>query len=774
MFVEYTYILLWLVAVLALWTAGLPIATRLFRGFPGCGAALALPCSFVVLTVTMYWVGHLWFGRFAPLLGVIAIFIVAALANRSIDDIQPKAYVGAVIVFIVAFFVIIAVRAVTPGIVPAGGEKFLDYSLLNAILRANVLPPEDPWFADRPVRYYYGGQLWAGILIRLTGTPPQIGYNLAVATAFGTLVTTAYGLASALADARGRSARLGGLFGAFLVGFAGNLATPVRVLFGLLSQPLALRFGHDIFGAIRAEYAVAIREASSIDPFSYWWARYVIEGTLTPFPLWAFLNGDLNAYMIATPFLLLVTALCFVYYRTPESRVGSRRLLVFVAIPLVGGLLGFTSTWSVPTTIGLTWLTLHFAEADPATLLPEEIATRLSESDSHSLRAEIRRALVAASVSAITALPALAIASPFFLFHMPISRGIGFFPPRSDFVPLVLVWGVFLVLFVIFGWPRVRKQLDWWPAATIALVFVLLVVFNGGLILLQFDLAAVLLVAPVLLMGWWLLRSDAAVGYETVLIVAGAGLILSAEFVYARVYPFDPNVPRWNTVFKVSMQVWILWSVGAAAALTDIFGRVRESFDDIASEPAVRAIIRSTLTVLVIVAILSGSALFGILSFNTHFDQTRDSQPDSLTLDGTNYTETYHPAESKAIDWLDNRSGRPTIVSKPGVDTFSWVNAPSSLTGIPTVLGWSHERGYRGETAYSNRRNDVAELFTTNDTETIHMLLDRYDIRYIYVGPNERTAYDGDQDFSSVRGLTVAFRNSEVTIYRVHNTTVEP
>ncbi|MFC7165214.1 DUF2298 domain-containing protein [Halospeciosus flavus] len=498
---------------------------------------------------------------------------------------------------------------------------------------------------------------------------------------------------------------------------------------------------------------------------------------MTPFPLWAFYNGDLNAYMLATPFLLLVAALCFAYYRTPETDRRRRRLLVFVAVPLVGGVLGVTSTWSLPTTVGLLWLALTFADADPVTLLPDALRSRVefpvsdvSPGDGAlDPRAELRRVLGAAGVAGLAGLLVAAVASPFLLFHTPTNRGVGFFPPRSDLVPLVLVWGVFLAAFALFFWPRVRPRVDRRHVAGGALVFVLV---SG--VLLAFDLAAVVLVVPFLVTAWHLLRLDADVGYEAVLVVAGAGLVLAVEFAYARVWPFDPNVPRWNTVYKVSMQVWVLWGVAAAAALADVLARVRTALPDRPLDvTASTEHARPVLTVVAVAVLLLGSATFGVLAFGGHFDQTLDAEPEPLTLDGTAYVERYHPAEAAAIDWLDRRSGTPTIVTKPGTVIYTWVNAPSTMTGLPTVLGWSHEKGYRGREAYQNRRVDVEVLYTTDDPRSVRVLLDKYDVRYVYVGPNERQAYAGPQNFSAADALDVAYRNSAVTIYRVNESVVD-
>ena len=93
---------------------------------------------------------------------------------------------------------------------------------------------------------------------------------------------------------------------------------------------------------------------------------------------------------------------------------------------------------------------------------------------------------------------------------------------------------------------------------------------------------------------------------------------------------------------------------------------------------------------------------------------------------------------------------------------YSWVNAPSSLTGIPTLAGWSHEVGYRGEEPYSKRVNHINEIYT-GSSETRIELLEFYDVKYIYMGKNERDLY-GVSNFQESY-LKPVFENKNVIVY---------
>ncbi|MFB6136465.1 MAG: DUF2298 domain-containing protein, partial [Halobacteriaceae archaeon] len=393
------HLLSWTLLLAALWAMGLPLAAALFPRFPDRGAALALPVALTVVGLVAYWVGHLRYGWVAPVAGVAVLAALAAVALRRGYAVPPRLARGAVAVFALAFVAMLAVRAVDAAIVPRGGEKFLDFALLRSVLRADALPPEDPWFAGRALRYYYGGPMLAAALTRLSATPPGVAYNLALATFFATIASAAYGVAGAVAALSPRRVprRLAGAVGAFLVVAGGNLATPARLLVGhLLSPAAAVRHAEPLFAGIRMDPADAVAAYGPGQGYTAWLARYVVPGTPDVFPAWTYLNGDLRAHMLSPPFLLLVAA-CGVAYAGCPATDRRRRLLVFGAVPLAGGMATLVSTWALPTVAGLTWLALLLGDPDPAALLPGRVAALPVEG---RLRREVGRALVAAALAA--------------------------------------------------------------------------------------------------------------------------------------------------------------------------------------------------------------------------------------------------------------------------------------------------------------------------------------------------------------------------------------
>lgn len=799
---EFVQIARWLAVLAALWGVGLPVAGRLFPRFPDGGGSLALPVAMVGLLAPVYWVGQVSFGPATVAVGLL-VLLAASLAVGNAGGIGRRPTAEAVVVFLAAFGLLLAVRAAAPDVIAAGGEKLLDYGLLNGIIRSGALPPEDVWFAGEEVRYYYGGHLLTAVLTTASGVRPPVAYNLAVATFYATLVTAVYGLAGAVADARGVSRRRAGVCGAFLVGLAGNLATPGRFLLGLLPESLAARYGGFLLEALVMDYGTALDVATDPSGYWFWRARTVVPDAPTVFPMWSFLNGDLRPHMVGATFLVLAAALGFAYSRTPGGERSRRRLLVVGAAGAVGGHLALVNTWDLPTTLGLVFLAVIFGEADPRSLLPPRVDDRIDRvldrvSLPDTVDRELGRAVGAGTVTLGTATVAVAWVAPFLLFRTAENRGVGLFPPLSPVEGLVLVYGVFLAVFAVYLGPRLPSSVraitgasDRRPVEAVirpgdggrpiaASLAGLSVAVVGVAVL---NLESVLLLSAVLVAAWSLLARDGDVGYETVLFVAGLGLLLVAEVAYARVYPYDPNAPRWNTVYKVSMQVWILWGIAGGVAATDVVARgvatIRRriqfrrwmpfdggSADDVGgAEGGTRT--RDWLRILGAVAVvlsLVAAGTFPAVALDSRFEGSPDGPVTGWSLDGTGHVDSDRGDEAAAMAWLRDRDGRPTLVTHPG-DAYTWSTAPASLTGLPTVVGWQHVAGYHGRDAYDRRVRDVRAIYTGNVSAAVDAL-DAHDVDYVYVGPVECRAYAG-VSFRGIDGVEVAYRSGSVTIYSV-------
>ena len=234
---------------------------------------------------------------------------------------------------------------------------------------------------------------------------------------------------------------------------------------------------------------------------------------------------------------------------------------------------------------------------------------------------------------------------------------------------------------------------------------------------------------------------------------------------------------RMNTVFKFYVQTWALWGVAAGAALASLVVGLPNSVSTsarqaVATDGGVNGTRRVAAVVLVVVLVVSTSS-YAFLALGNHF-----ANPSNPTLDATAFVDEQHPEEAAAIDWVDDRTGQPTLLSAPGTTwhsrggtderergMYAWTSNPaSSLTGVPTVAGWHHEVGYRGDEAYLPRVRDVDAIY--EDSGDRAALLAEYDVRYVWVGPTERARY-GEVSFADTPGVDPVHRSGAITIYRV-------
>lgn len=233
--------------------------------------------------------------------------------------------------------------------------------------------------------------------------------------------------------------------------------------------------------------------------------------------------------------------------------------------------------------------------------------------------------------------------------------------------------------------------------------------------------------------------------FALLLLATGALLALSVEFVYIK----DHFGTRMNTVFKFYFQAWILWSIGGAYVLAT-FAR--------------RGGAGGTVLVAVAAVLICAGLIYPALAI----PERAGEQGDEITLDGAAYLARDRAEDYAAISWLNEHvDGAPVILETPG-GGYVYEGRVSAHTGLPTVLGWiGHEHQWRGSyDELSRRQDDVKTLYSSVNVEEVLTLLEKYDIRYVYVGPLERSQYpvEGLAKFAGM--LDTVYEAGGVVIYR--------
>ncbi len=742
-----------------------------------------------------------------------------------------------------------------------GGEKPMIFSYFNAVLKSTYFPPYDPWLAGGYLNYYYYGWVVVGLLVKLLGIVPSFAYNLILPTLMALTGTGAFGCAYNLVKAQTSkpgetpieatplevappaadtslapaetslpaervegtvapspvakrpslpNPYLAGVAAALLIVVLGNLAQ-VGVVGNALQrasdqQPKAMG---DFNLTALLQGAVRVISGKTTLPVGtgnwYWDATrivdsYIHQNEITEFPFFTFLYADLHAHMMDFPVETLAIAWAVACVIGASRR--SSRLETAAFLALGGLVLGVTraiNTWDFPTYLALGVVALvvaHFWREPRLT----------------------RDNLISLGVRLVVLLGLVwLLYQPYDQwFNPPLSKLELFKGLKVTLAPYLSIYGLFLFIVATFLVWETRRWLAETPAAVVSQAeawafpaLAILVAFAVSLGVWLYLKAQIAWIAwP--LMAWaalLLVRSRGRLSLEKrgVLFLVGTGLALTLF-----VDMFSVGGDRMNTIFKLYMQVWILFSVAAAAALAWVW----------AALPSWPSGWQKGWTI-VLALLVASAALYTVTSMSAklrdRFPQyvaqpngtpnpscqeiadvptpyangqslAVDSQPH--TLDGMAYLtwsaycdHTYFlplTYDYDAIRWMqDHVAGSPVIAEAQSFDLYRLSSRYAWYTGLPDVVGWDwHQRQERGAVPtqfITQRGQEVTDFYLNPDPAQALAFLRKYAVRYVIVGPMERAYYTAPGGLSKfdllvAQGqLLVAYRNPGVTIYAVQS-----
>lgn len=665
-------------------------------------------------------------------------------------------------------------------------EQPMDLTLLTGILTSPQFPPHDPWLAGYAINYYYLGYLLIAVLTRLTGLPASVGYTLGLATIFALTAGGVAGLVRNLVDAtacraaaddrppatpapdgpRAASALrwIAPLLGVVFVLIIGNQGAALQLLTGSVKavalppsqlwqavvNGLGARQALDLGPAFPAQHFDGDRRlvpgAVTQDfAFGWWpsrmvWDRLIradgsreITYAITEFPFFSFLLGDLHPHVLALPWTLLAiaTALNLVLCSSAPSLGGRHGWLRLGLTGIVLGGLYAINSWDLPT-----YLLLYLGAL---TLLYARLAGGLQRVFwAHWL--QNAAATVVASYLAYL---------PFHLSFVAPTPGfpLGLAPARTDVHEFVAIFGLFAVLLVALALHSSAAPRPW---------------LAGGWLMIA--VAGCLLLGA--LIGWplfgllplaiWLIalalarRDQPALAFALWLGALGALVVWGVDLVYLR----DSYGSRLNTIFKFYYQVWLLWGCLAAYAVALLLRHPRWS---------------AALWIAPTLLLLTGGLVYPLVA--------PADDPPPPTLDGLAYLQQSAPDEAAAIDWLRaNTAPDARVLQAPGIAYRADTARYATATGRPTLIGWTqHERLWRGgqpevSAQVDRREQDTITIYTTADAHLARELLQRYDVRYVVVGPQEQRLIAEHQASPAALAkfatfMTPVFRQGSVTIF---------
>ena len=718
------------------------------------------------------------------------------------------------LLFLLTFGFMAFVRASNPEITTAGGEKWMEVAFINAILHSPTFPPHDPWLSGYAISYYHFGYIMTAMLAKFTFTPAPVAHNLMLSLIFALSAIGAYGILYNLLVMRQTSKVEGqpetenrkppiinSLLAPLFLLFISNLEGFLQSLHG---KGLFWQFNADGTATSRFWTWLDIPDLKNIptqpltwipNKFFWWWRAsrvvqdYELNGVwhevIDEFPFFSYLLGDLHPHVLAMPFMLLAIAVAvniFLggWHGRVNLYVGELRISKtgFIVSALVLGGLAFLNTWDIL----------------PGAVLIVFSYVLLQARESGWGWERIEDILLFGVPVTVTA---YVMYLPFFIGFDSQAGGVVpsfMFPTRG--AQLWVMWGTLFIplfAFLIYLW-RKGTAANWRTGiyAALGLVFGLLAlmfVFGFAALKVQPDLIKSILDAQgrnvsafiadsmtrrlsyigglLTLMALLIptlsflfskrvqdtespLQRERAEGegaFVLLLIALGTVLILGPDFFYLR----DNFGYRINTVFKFYYQAWQLLSIAAAFGVAVMFTELRGAASKV-------------YTGMMVIVIAMGLA-YPVFSLPTKTDNFKSANPEQRTLDGSAYLALYMPDDYQAIQFMKRL--KPGVVAEAVGGQYSEYARVSTYTGMPAVLGWpGHEAQWRDGALLGSRESDIETLYSTPDWNTTKSIIDRYNIRYIYVGGLERGKYRvNEEKFNNF--LKPIYQQGNVTIYEV-------
>lgn len=595
------------------------------------------------------------------------------------------------------FFAVFLLWTYLAGFHPAahGTEKFMDYGFMEAMMRSRELPATDLWYSEGHINYYYGGQYFAVFLTKLSGSKPELTYNLmrtfVAAFAFVLPFSLVYQMA---VDRLGRGGRkshswvpaVSGMTAGVAVSIAGNM--------------------HYVIYAVIIPAVEKLTGAEEIS--SYWFpdaTRYigfdpdVPDKTIHEFPCYSFVLGDLHAHVVNIMFVLLLMGLLYAWMQgirgqmadrrregeaaassVPYSRAFWKTQLLMPHILLVSVLLGmfqWTNFWD---------FVIYFVVTGGVVLF-----MNIVQFEGKGKRILAVTAAQAAEVLIISYLVIL----PFTLKFETMVQGVALAQYHSLPHQLLVLWGLPAMITVLFLfcvlWEKLRKKRKKNPYT-------------------------------------WMRSLCAPDLFAVIMGLCAIGLVLIPEIVYVRDI-YEKGNARANTMFKLTYQAYMLFGMTMGYAIYRMLLLSRQK-------------IVKAMSVMGLVLLVWTCGYFGN-SVRAWFGEVWYPS-DYQGLDATAYIESDFPEDAAAIRWLkENIEGSPVVLEANG-DSYTDFNRVSAMTGLPTVLGWYvHEWLWRNDVDDLNqKRADIENIYTSTDSELVKGLLDQYNVSYLFVGAREKEKYE--------------------------------
>ncbi|HSO13904.1 MAG TPA: DUF2298 domain-containing protein [Anaerolineales bacterium] len=791
-------LVVWYIFIFILGLAVYPVIRLAMPGLADKGYPLSRALGLVLFAYLSWMAGSVGIPYTRTTIAVVfgAIFILGAvLGHLQRDELieewkTKRKYFLMIEGLFLAFFVIdLLIRLGNPDMWHPfkGGERPMDFSYFNAVIKSTSFPPYDPWFAGGYINYYYYGFVIVGTPVKLLGIVPSIAYNFILPTLFAIVGISAFSIGWNLLSTYQLpstkdsssftihpSSFVSGLSASFLTILLGNLGT-IQLLYQKMQQlGAAGTFNWEATLVQRLTwawqgFAMTLRGIPlPIGPGDWYWnpSRVVPPGgdnSITEFPLFTFLYSDLHAHMIIMPLALLAIswALSVLAARARWKNQASAGLGIVIGGLIVGAVyptnLSDSYTYLLICIITLGYSILRYADVENL----------------------FKRITLTLGAVVLFYLLSRFMYEPYRIWYSQAYSALDLW--KGPFTPLASYLTHWMVLlFIVTSWMawETREWMRVTPLSALKKLKPYQLLIEGALVALVIAILALqfhgtgvgwIAIPLAAWAGALLLNPHLSDEKRLALFLIGTAMFIT---IIVEVVVVRGDIGRQNTIFKFYLQAWVMLAASAGAALAWTLPAFFKWL------PGWRAFWQITMIVLI-----SGAALFTVTGTSGKIrDRWIVEAP--RTLDAMTFMNYAHyddfgqrldlSEDYRAIRWMqDNVQGSPVIV-EANCPEYRWCTRFTIYTGLPGVVGWNwHQRQQRvfTSTQVQSRVDEVGAFYNNTDIESVRKFLKIYDVRYIILGQLERAAYtpEGIAKFEQFEGLywRAVYHDGNTVIYEV-------
>ena len=531
---------------------------------------------------------------------------------------------------VVAFFQLIYLfyRSFNPDLI--GTEKMMDFMMLSSVYNSYGGEVKDLWFSGSLNPYYYFGYWMYASILKLSTVSLYSGYNFILSMTFSLTVIISASVSYNFINVKVPNLRkyLYSAFAPLFILFVSNIYILFEIISRLFNLKNILNSILNIDGFMNSTGFFNGSSWRSTRVINFFEDNIPKDYTISEYPSFTFLLGDLHPHLISIPFVLLTIFLILnILIKYDLNLPKIHYFLVGFLIPING----FINIWDIPFLILLVSVLFLMISKQYNLKITEFISLLLYVIIGFLSSILILNNFYFVSLSSQSKIP--------FINVFPFATGIHHF---------IIVMGPLLFLLFIYIKNSINisyKVLFINIIGVTVLIFILNFLrffilgfesFNLLNFLLNFPL--LLSLFTILIISFYLVKSKSE-SIIVLIIISCTLILISVENL--RIIDLFDN--RMNTIFKTYFQIWLLFSLIVPVLMIKL--RIFQNSKNISYK-----------------VIFISLFIISFVQFSSNIYYSTDKFQFKRTFNSIEFIENYYEGSLDVINWISNNTKKEDII----------------------------------------------------------------------------------------------------------------